>query len=239
MDFTPFEVLTFDCYGTLVDWETGILNAFHPILAHHRIVLEDVVILERYGRLEAQAEAGTYQIYRDVLRSVAREFCLQAGFVPDEAETESLVRSFANWKPFPDTVSALQALKQRFRLVILSNVDDDLFAHTAPQLEVAFDDVITAQQVQSYKPSLRNFEVALDRIGLPREKVLHVAQSLFHDIVPTNTLGIANVWVNRHHGRAGHGATVPVNALPTLEVPDMRSLAALATGTSENGIKAG
>lgn len=227
MKFDQYQALTFDCYGTLVDWETGILTALRPVLARHNVSLSDAAIIEAYSRFEARSETGTYRRYRDVLNGVVRQFGAEYGFEPTEAEANALVASFGQWKPFPDTVPALQALKRRFKLVILSNVDDDLFALTAQQLLVSFDDVITAQQIGSYKPALRNFETAIARIGPPKERILHVGASLYHDIVPAKTLGLAAVWVNRWKGKGGIGATAPTPGMPDLEVPDLKTLAAL------------
>jgi 2-haloacid dehalogenase len=129
------------------------------------------------------------------------------------------------WPAFPDSSPALQALQEKYKLAIISNIDDDLFTFSARKLQVQFDWVITAQQARSYKPSLQNFHLAFERIGLPRTKMLHVAQSLFHDIVPAKALGLSTVWVNRRHNKAGFGATPPAQARPDLEVPDLQTLA--------------
>lgn len=220
MDFRGFRALTFDCYGTLIDWESGIRGALRPLLTRHRVNLSDAEMLECYGRFEAAEQAREYNRYRNVLIEVTFRFGQEFGFMPTPEETAALVKSLPGWQPFPDTVEALHALKRRFQLVILSNIDDDLFAETAKHLGVEFDHIITAQQVGSYKPSHRNFETALARIGLPKEQVLHVAQSLYHDIVPAKALGIANVWVNRSGGSIG--VDVPVR--PDLEVPDLQTL---------------
>ena len=227
LDIGRFRVLTFDCYGTLIDWESGILGALRPLLAAHGISLTDDKLLELYGELEAEAEAGDYQPYRKVLEAVARGFGRRLGFEPTEEEAKSLPESLKNWQPFPDTVAALQKLKRRFKLAIVSNVDDDLFAATARRLEVPFDWVITAQQAGSYKPSHRNFKLALERIGLPPAQVLHVAQSIYHDIIPARELGLATVWVNRR-GPKGGGATKAARGQPDLEVPDLKTLAEMA-----------
>lgn len=228
LDFSQFECLTFDCYGTLIDWETGILSALKPILANHNRNLSDEGILELYGMIEAQAEAGEYRTYREILRFVTMRIGARLSFPMYEGEDTALANSLKDWPAFPDTVDALKRLKSRYKLAIISNTDDDLFAETAKTLEVPFDHVITAQQVGSYKPSHRNFQRALEVIALPREKVLHCAQSLFHDIVPTRELGIANVWVNRRAGRKGAGATHPANATPDLTVTSLKELADLA-----------
>ncbi len=232
IDFSQFEYLTFDCYGTLIDWETGILAALRPILAAHRVALSDNDLLELYGELEAEAEAGEYKTYRQILETVVRALGQRLGFSPSVAETQMLPQSLAQWPPFPDTVEALRKLHTRFKLAIISNVDDDLFASTAKLLQTPFDAVITAQQARSYKPSLNNFQLAVQRISRPKEKILHVAQSLYHDVAPTRTLGMKSVWVNRRGGKPGSahgsGATKPAVAMPDLEVPNLKTLADLA-----------
>jgi 2-haloacid dehalogenase len=136
-----------------------------------------------------------------------------------------LADSLGHWEPFPDTVEALRALKSRYKLAIISNVDDGLFALTACRLGVEFDWIITAEQVGTYKPSRRNFEVALERMGVPREKLLHAAESLFHDVVPAKELGLSTVWVHRRSGKEGFGATPPADAEPDFVVPDLETLA--------------
>jgi 2-haloacid dehalogenase len=223
--FDRFTYLTFDCYGTLIDWERGILDALRPLLARHGATLTDDQILELYGDLESAAEAGPYQPYRDVLAAVVDGFGARLGFTPTAAERASLAASVGDWPAFPDTVDALQTLARRYRLAILSNVDDDLFTGSARRLGVDFAAVITAQQVGSYKPDRRNFRAALARLEAPPDRVLHVAQSLFHDIAPAKELGLTTVWVNRRHDRPGFGATPPATAQPDLEVPDLRTLA--------------
>ncbi len=133
---------------------------------------------------------------------------------------------------FPDTVEALTRLKTKYKLAIISNTDDDLFAATVRNLGVEFDYVITAEQCRTYKPSRNNFLEALERLGLPREQVLHVAQSIYHDVVPTRALGISSVWVNRRKGLLGSGATLPAEGRPDLEVTDLKSLADLLLETA-------
>lgn len=228
LDYGAFEALTFDCYGTLIDWETGLLSALRPLVAQHGKSIADHALLELYGELEAQLEAGPYQHYREILRAVVRGLGERLGFEPSAAEADSLPASLGGWPPFPDTVAALRRLKSRYQLAIISNTDDDLFAATAKRLVVPFDFITTAQQVGSYKPARNNFLRALGRIGKPKERLLHCAQSLFHDIAPTHALGITNVWVNRRHGKAGAGATHPAAVAPDLEVPDLKTLADLA-----------
>jgi len=227
LDFGRFRVLTFDCYGTLIDWESGILAALGPLLAAHGKSLADDKLLELFGGLEAEAEAGEYQSYRKVLEGVARGVGRRLGFEASEQEARSLPESLKNWPPFPDTVAALRKLKSRFKLAIVSNTDDDLFAHTARRLEVPFDWVITAQQAGSYKPSHNNFRLALERIARPADEVLHCAQSIYHDVVPARELGLATVWVNRR-GAKGGGATKAARGQPDVEVPDLKTLAEMA-----------
>jgi 2-haloacid dehalogenase len=229
LDFSRYEILTFDCYGTLVDWETGILAALHRILSAHKKQIDDATLLKLYGDFEQLSEQGTFRPYRQVLESVVRQFGAKLQFTPSAAEVHSLPDSLRTWKPWPDTVAALRQLKSRFRLAILSNVDDDLFAHTRPQLEIDFDEVITAQQAQAYKPSLKIFELALSRIHAPAHRVLHVGQSIYHDVIPAQSLGLATVWVNRPSARPGVGAVKSAAATPDLTVTSLAELAAAAT----------
>ena len=224
IDFTSKRVLTFDCYGTLIDWETGLLAALQPILADHGTMLDAEHLLTLYGELESTAEQGSYTPYRQLLMMVLSRLGERLGFVPSKPEEARFADSVGDWPPFADTPAALAALKRRFRLAIISNVDDDLFVRTNERLGVIFDWIVTAQQVGSYKPSPNNFEQALARIGLPKGQVLHVAQSLFHDHVPAKQLGLETVWVNRRHGKSGSGATPPAHARPDLEVRDLATL---------------
>ena len=225
LNFSQFECLTFDCYGTLIDWETGILAALKPILEGHHRSLTDEAILEMYAGLELQIESGDYMPYRLVLQRVTQRLGARLSFPLYEGEATALADSLKNWPAFPDTVQALKRLKSRYKLAILSNTDDDLFADTAKTLQVPFDHVITAQQVGSYKPSHRNFEKALEVTGLPKQKILHCAQSVFHDVVPAKALGIANVWVNRRAGKKGGGATKNATETPDLTVTSLKELA--------------
>ncbi len=233
LDFSRFEIITFDCYGTLIDWETGILSALHQILSAHGKKIEDARLLKLYGDFEQISEQEPFHPYREVLQSVVRRFGTELAFSPTAEETRSLPDSLARWKPWPDTVAALRQLKSRFRLAILSNVDDDLFAATLPQLEVEFDEVVTAQQAEAYKPSLKLFELALTRIQAPAHRVLHVGQSIYHDVVPAQALGLATVWVNRPSARAGVGAVKAAEAKPDLTVSSLAELALAAARQQE------
>lgn len=230
LDFSRFEILTFDCYGTLIDWETGILSSIQRIFSAHGKRIDDAAVLERYGEFEAEAESGAFQPYRDVLASVVRQFGDKFEFTPSAEEERALSESLRSWKPWPDTVAALEQLKTRFRLAILSNVDDDLFVGTRPQLKVEFDEVTTAGQARAYKPSLKIFDLALHRIKTPPDRVLHVGQSIYHDVIPAQKLGMATVWVNRPSRREGVGAVKSASAQPDLTVSSLEQLAAAALG---------
>jgi len=232
IDLSAFEVLTFDCYGTLIDWETGLLDALRPILAAHAADADPEALLVRFGALETELEAGPYLPYRAILGRVLLGMGAELGFKPSVEEIAAFAGSMRDWPAFPDSRAALAALRTRYRLGVVSNVDDDLFAPSALKLGGPFDWVVTAQQVRAYKPSLENFRRAFDTIGVPRAKILHVAQSLFHDVEPARQLGLATVWVNRRKGKAGAGATPASLAVPDLEVPDLATLAARAGVTS-------
>ena len=231
MDFSRFTTISFDCYGTLIEWEAGILPAVGALLVRHECAQTEARILELYGEFEAEAESGAYQSYRKVLESVVEQFGKRLGFRPSASELRSLHESVPSWPPFPDTASALRFLKKRYKLAIISNIDDDLFALTGKHLGVEFDAVVTAQQAQSYKPSANNFRLALDRLGVKPDRLLHVGQSIYHDVLPAQSLGIATVWVNRRSARPGIGAVRPAIGTPDLEVPDLQTLATLATAS--------
>ncbi|MGH1395011.1 MAG: haloacid dehalogenase type II [Trichormus sp.] len=224
IDLSQYKAITFDCYGTLIDWETGILTAFQPIVINHHLNLDADTILQYFAEFESELEQGEYINYREVLKGVVQKFGEKFAFNPTETEINALANSIQYWQPFTDTVAALKLLKQRFRLVIISNIDDDLFAFSAHKLEVVFDHIITAQQVKTYKPSLNNFRQAIQKIGLPKEEILHIAASVYHDIIPAKSLGLSTIWVNRRAGKQGSGATLPSTGKPNLEVPDLQSL---------------
>jgi len=219
-----FEALTFDCYGTLIDWEGGILGALRPLVARHRVEADDDELLAVYAGLEAAAEAAPYRPYREVLAEVVRGFGARYGFSPSAGEIGSLAASIRDWEPFPDTVVALERLACRHRLVVVSNVDRDLFAASRAKLGPAIADVVTAEDARAYKPARAVFEHALAYIDLPRDRVLHVAQSLYHDIAVAHELGLATVWIDRRQGRSG-GATPAATASADLAVPTLAALA--------------
>jgi 2-haloacid dehalogenase len=223
-DAARFEVLTFDCYGTLIDWETGLLAALAPVFARHGVGLSGERTLEVFGALESEIEREPYQPYRDVLGRVLTRMGERLAFTPSPAEAARFADSVGDWPPFADSTAALHALGARHKLAIISNADDDLFARSARRLERTFDWIVTAQSVRAYKPSPVVFRAAFDRIAVPPARILHVAQSLYHDVAPARALGLATVWVNRRRGRPGFGATPPSDARPDFEVPDLESL---------------
>jgi len=227
LDFRSIEVLTFDCYGTLIDWENGIINTLRPVLEKHNLDPSDTQILKLYSELEAPAENEEYVNYRTILKKVMQSITERFGFAPALTALDALSESIRNWKPFPDTIPALRKLKSKYKLAIISNIDNDLFAYTARELEVPFDWVITAEMAKSYKPSLNNFYYAFQKIDRPINKILHISQSLYHDIVPAQKLGLQNVWVNRQNIRKNFGANPYAQAQPDIEVPDLQALASL------------
>jgi 2-haloacid dehalogenase len=162
LDFEQYDVLTFDCYGTLIDWENGILEAIKPLFLKYGISIDDPEILEKYAGYEAKLEEG-YIKYREVLKKVIERFADEYKFIPTNDEINLLANSVKNWQPFPDTVKALKVLKNRYQLAIISNIDNDLFAQTQKLLDIEFEQVITAEDIGSYKPSLNNFNFAIKK----------------------------------------------------------------------------
>jgi 2-haloacid dehalogenase len=188
-----YATLSFDCYGTLIDWEAGILGYLQPLLESFDVHVIDEWVLEYYAEQEPliQAEGGSY---RSVLGRVLEKFGARLAFTPSDADQAGFADSIEFWRPFPDAVAALAALKQHFELIALSNVDDDLFAYSAQALGEPFSRIITAERVGAYKPDRRMFEALLAEAKGP---ILHVAQSRFHDIVPATEMGLDTVWINR------------------------------------------
>jgi 2-haloacid dehalogenase len=226
LDLTRTKVLTFDCYGTLIDWEAGILGALHRYLPLD--AASDDELLEEYAALEAAAEAGPFESYRVILGRSLAAVLRSHGVAVADRDLGELGGSVVDWPAFPDSAEALARLAARFDLATITNCDDDLFAASNAKLGNPFRWVITAQQAGSYKPSLNNFEVAFERIGVDRDQIVHVAQSLFHDHVPAKQLGLTTVWINRRAGRAGAGATPLAEATPDATFSDMASLANFA-----------
>jgi 2-haloacid dehalogenase len=231
LDLASIEVLTFDCYGTLIDWERGLLAGLRAVLGKPADDgTDEDVLLADYAAAEAALERGSWQPYRAVVGAALGEVCRRRGVEPTARQRAEFGESVGDWPPFADAAAALARLAARFELGVITNCDDDLFARSSAQLGDPFRWVVTAAQVRAYKPDRRNFEVALARIGRPRERVLHVAQSLYHDHVPARALGLATAWIDRRRGRAGFGATPPAEATPDLIAPDMATFADLLLG---------
>ncbi|MSO99623.1 MAG: haloacid dehalogenase type II [Acetobacteraceae bacterium] len=213
MKLTDFRVLSFDCYGTLIDWESGILTALRPLVHRAGLTLDGEAILAAFAQQETEQQAATPAMpYAALLTEVHSRLARLWKVDDNAAENERFGASIGDWPGFPDTVEALRALAQSYRLVILSNVDRDSFRVTNTRLGVTFDAIYTAQDIGSYKPDPRNFAWLLDRLaesGFQKSDVLHVAQSLYHDHAPANALGLASAWIDRRHGATGWGATVP------------------------------
>ena len=220
-----FDAITFDCYGTLIDWERGILNALQPVLEPRGVDATEDELLERYALEEAALEAGAYVPYREVLAEALKRLGTELGFDPSDDECRTFARAVTEWPAFDDSEAALRRLHERFRLGVITNCDGDLFAHSNRRLGVTFDWIVTAEDARAYKPSQAPFALAFETIEVPRERILHAAQSLFHDHVPAKRLGLTTVWVDRRHDRAGFGATPAASATPDLTVPDMSTLA--------------
>jgi 2-haloacid dehalogenase len=218
MKLTDFKALTFDCYGTLIDWETGLYNALQPLLQAGAVTLGRDEVLAVFARHEAAQEAATPQlIYSELLSEVHRRLAGEWGVKADEERAVAFGKSVPDWPEFPDTPASLQYLQRYYKLVILSNVDRESFAGTNRRLGVTFDAICTAQDIGSYKPDPRNFAYlikTLAGLGVLKRNILHTAQSLFHDHAPAQATGMSSAWIDRRHEREGWGATVPPAGTP-------------------------
>ena len=228
LDYDAYDVLTFDTYGTLIDWESGLVAALRTALGTPADGVGDDELLGRLAALEHDAELpGTP--YREVLANCLRAIAGELGTTVGDDRAAAFGGSVADWPAFPDSGEALRRLHTRFALATITNCDDDLFAASEKRLGVAFDLVVTAQQVGRYKPDTAGFHVAHERIerelGVPKKRILHVAQSLFHDHVPAKRLGMRTVWIDRRNGRPG-GATPPAaDVTPDARFSTMRAFA--------------
>ena len=209
---------TFDCYGTLIGWEAGAIAALRPLLARHGVVLTDDEVITAFHDIDAELCEPPYRTYRAVLAGVVEGFGQRYGFPVEAADRDMLAASVASWRPFLDTVDTLKALAMRYRLATISNIDDDLFAGTAPQLGVEFDVIVTAEQARCYKPGAAIFEEALRRLSVQPHEVAHVAEGVT-EIPTARRLGCATAWVRRN-GRSARLLT----EIPHLEVSDMGTL---------------
>ena len=222
---TDYRVLTFDCYGTLIDWETGIWEALQPVVRTNGVTgLAREEALRAFARFEGRHERATPDLpYPELLARVHRDLAGSFGLRTDPELDADFGNSVPRWPAFPDSAAALQVLKRRFRLVILSNVHREGIAASARTLGVEFDAFYTAEDIGSYKPSDTNFEYLIDHLrsdfGLERGDILHTAQSLHHDHVPANRFGLASAWIDRQRLSEGGdwGATARVAAMPRLD----------------------
>jgi 2-haloacid dehalogenase len=232
MRLSDYSVLSFDCYGTLIDWETGIARALGPWLEQAGVRASREEILAAFADAEAPQQAATPDLlYPELLARVHGALAARFGISPDPQAARAFGASIADWPAFPDSAPALAYLKQHYRLVILSNVDRASFGQSQDKLKVAFDAVYTAQDIGSYKPDPRNFGYLLARLaeqGIAPREILHTAESLYHDHIPAKRFGLATCWIHMRVGQAGHGATRPpeVEVRPDFRFPTLGAMAA-------------
>ena len=219
MKLADYKVLTFDCYGTLIDWETGMVNGLKPLTDALDRELSRDEILEAHARHESSQQVRTpTKIYSDLLATVYRRLSEEWGKPASWEACEAYGNSVKDWPAFPDSADALAYLKQHFKLVILSNVDNRSFAASNARLKVEFDAIYTAEDVGSYKPANANFDYMLDKLsslGLGKADILHTAESMFHDHGPANRYKLANCWIYRRHDKQGFGATMNPGDMPS------------------------
>ena len=215
-----FELITFDCYGTLIDWEGGISDAFQMEAARDGLRLDREQIIKAYMQEEPAVEAVEYRVYRNVLSETAQRVAARLGWQISAERAVFLPSSLPAWQPFADTNPTLERLARKYQLGILSNTDDDLIAATLRHFTVGFDFIVTAQQVRSYKPAFAHFREGLVRAG--EKRMLHAAQSYFHDVVPASKLGLPVIWVNRKAERVVEGGPQPLAEVSNLaELADL------------------
>ena len=221
MRLTDFKALTFDCYGTLIDWESGMVEALRSLTDRVKTTLTRDRILEAHARHESEQQRQTpTRLYRDLLPIVYKRLAEEWGVPASVDQCEAYGLSVGDWPAFVDSPGALQYLKKYYKLIILSNVDNRTFSYSNAKLQVAFDAIYTAEDIGAYKPSDRNFDYMLDHIGdleLKKADILHTAESLFHDHEPANRHGIASCWIYRRHAQEGFGATRTPAAMPKVD----------------------
>lgn len=221
MKLTDFKALTFDVYGTLIDWESGMIEALRPLTNRAADELDRDEILQAHARHESfQQQQTPARRYRDLLAVVYRRLAEEWGVAASWDQCLAYGRSVANWPAFPDSAEALHYLKNHFKLVVLSNIDNESFRHSNRKLAVEFDAVYTAEDAGAYKPAARNFAYMLSNIGgigVRREEILHTAESMFHDHVPANEFGLASCHIYRRHAQQGFGATMTPQKMPDFQ----------------------
>ena len=238
--FSEFKLLTFDCYGTLIDWDASIMKLVQPWLMEMKSQVPADLVVSTFALMQARhQQMRPTLLYPEVLRRSWRDIEDQFGWDENPARADEFARSVPFWRPFPDTVESLRYLSQHFALGILSNVDNASLAGTLKMLEVPFLFTVTAEDVSSYKPGQPHFDAAMQeaaRHGIEKSEILHTAQSKHHDIAPGNRLGLTTIWVNRRHGKKGTGATLAATADPSLTVNSLAELVDLhksAQGASQ------
>ncbi|MCX2952420.1 haloacid dehalogenase type II [Lentzea sp. NEAU-D7] len=210
MDLTTFKALSFDCYGTLIDWEAGLIAVLSPWAREQGLSLSDEELLLAYASAEAEVGTAEFALYPDVLAAAFRQAGADLGREVSDEWAWRLGSSVPDWPAFPDSADALARLASHYKLIILSNVHREGFAGSNRQLRGDFAAIITAEDVGAYKPAENHFralDTTLGSLGIERSELLHVAQSLFHDHVPAKREGLRSVWINRRHDRPGWGAT--------------------------------
>ena len=231
IDFTRFKACTFDCYGTLIDWDTGISELVRPWLADMHSQVPPDLVVSTFALMQARhQQTRPALLYPEVLRRSWRDIEEQFGWDENPAHATAFAQSVPSWPPFSDTVESLRHLARSYSLGILSNVDNASLAGTLKLLEVPFAFTVTAEDVGSYKPGLAHFEEAFRRLaatGIRKDEILHIAQSKHHDMIPGRHLGLTTVWINRRYGKKGTGATLAATAEPTLTVNSLAELVAL------------
>ncbi len=232
MKLTDFSALTFDCYGTLIDWEAGIAAALRPWASRHGLEADDAALLAAFSRHEhALQSQRPAPLYPDALAATLRAAGAELGLEVSAEEAAAFGASVEDWPAFPDSAAALAYLKRYYKLVIVSNIDRASFAHSNAKLGVDFDLVVTAQDVGAYKPAPAHFERAfagLAEIGVPKDKILHTAQSLFHDHVPAKKhYAMTTIWINRQAGKPGATPAADLDVTPDWEVPSMAAMVEL------------
>ena len=215
---SEFSLLTFDCYGTLIDWELGMREALEGLTRKKNISLDIQSSIERYVEVELEIEQGGYRKYKEVLALGVGKLFKEKGIELTPEEETIFADTIVKWPPFPETTEVLKNLKERYKLAILSNIDDDIIRDSVSLMGVEFDAVITAEQVKSYKPSHGHWKRMLESFDIPKERILHVAASYVHDVIPAKELGFTVAWINRK------GEKITGNAKPDYEFKDLRPL---------------
>ena len=213
-----FSLITFDCYGTLIDWESGMKNALRNLTKRRNISFDIESLPERYIEIELEIEKESYRKYKEVLGLGVRRLFEEKGIMLSSEEEKIFADSINTWPPFNETTEVLRKIKEKYKLAILSNIDEDLIKHSIKLIGVEFDGVITAEQVKSYKPSHGHWKRMMDVFKIPKENVLHVAASYVHDIVPAKELGFRVAWINRKN------ETPKGNIKPDYKFRDLRPL---------------